>query len=68
MTTKQVRNLRPGDIVLFKNKESRLITSIDYHPFRVNPYSIRTTDLKNDNPRIDTFIGIDRVIVWVGRK
>lgn len=68
MATKQVRNLRPGDIILHKNKESRLITSIDYTPFRVNPYSIRTTDLKNDNPRTDTFIGIDRVIVWTGRK
>lgn len=68
MATKQVRNLRPGDIILYKNKESRLITSIDYNPFRVNPYSIRTTDLKNDNPRTDTFIGIDRVIIWTGRK
>lgn len=68
MSTEQVRNLRPGDIILHKNKESRLITSIDYTPFRVNPYSIRTTDLKNDNPRTDTFTGIDRVIVWTGRK
>lgn len=68
MTTKQVRNLRPGDTLLIKNKESRLITGIDYHPFRVNPYSIHTTDLKNDNPRTDTFIGIDRVIIRTGRK
>lgn len=68
MTTKQVRNLRPGDIILIKNKESRLVTGIDYSPFRVNPYSIRTTDLKNDNPRTDAFIGIDRVIVWTDLK
>lgn len=68
MTTEQVRNLRPGDIILHKNEESRLITSIDYTPFKVNPYSLRTTDLKNGTPRTDTFNGIDRVIVWTGRK
>ena len=28
--TKQARNCRVGDILLFKNKESRLITRIDY--------------------------------------
>lgn len=68
MTTEQVRNLRPGDIILHKNKESRLITGIDYTPFKINPYSVHTTDLKNDDPRTDTFIGIDRVIIWTGRK
>lgn len=63
MTTKQVRDLRPGDIVLFKNKEARRVADLDYFPFRVNPYSVRTTALEGGKTRTDTFIGIDRVIV-----
>ena len=58
MTTKQVRDLRTGDIIRFKDKESRLITRINY-----NPYSIRTIDLSGAHERTDTYIGIDKVII-----
>lgn len=62
MTTKQVRNLRSGDIILL-GKEARRVTGLDFKPFRVSPYHLRTTDLGGGTPRTDTFIGIDRVIV-----
>ena len=39
---KQVRDLRVGDILLFKNKESRIITRIENNPHKREPY---TTDL-----------------------
>lgn len=64
MPTKQARDCRVGDIHLFKNKESRLITHIDYNPHRREPYAIHTTDLANEKPRLDTYDPSDRVIYW----
>lgn len=61
---KQVRDLRVGDILLFKNKESRIITRIDYDPHMREPYAVHTTDLANENPRLDTYDAFDRVIYW----
>lgn len=58
---KQVRDLRVGDILLFKNKESRLITNIDH---RGEAYLLRTTDLANEKPRLDTYDALDHVIYW----
>lgn len=40
MATKQARNCRVGDIILFKNKESRLITRIENDPHKREPYKI----------------------------
>lgn len=64
MPTKHARDCRVGDILLFKNKESRLITSIDYNPRKREPYAIHTTDLANEKPRLDTYDALDKVIYW----
>lgn len=64
MPTKQARNLRVGDILLFKNKESRIITSIDYDPHKREPYTVRSTDLAGENPRHLTYAALDHVIYW----
>lgn len=58
---KQVRDLRVGDILLFKNKESRIITNIDH---RGKAYLLRTTDLANEKPCLDTYDASDPVKVW----
>lgn len=58
---KQVRDLRVGDILLYKNKESRIITNIDH---RGKAYLLRTTDLANEKPRLDTYDASDPVKVW----
>lgn len=58
---KQVRDLRVGDILLFKNKESRIVTDIDH---RGKAYLLRTTDLANEKPRLDTYDASDPVKVW----
>jgi hypothetical protein len=52
MTTKQARDCRIGDILLFKNEESRMITDIDR---RGKAYLSRTTDLAGENPCFDTY-------------
>lgn len=57
MTTKQARNCRVGDIILFKNKESRLITRIEN-----DPHKIYTTDLGGENPHCNAYAADDRVI------
>lgn len=64
MTTKQAHNCRVGDILLFKNKESRLITQIEYNPHKVEAYLFRTTDLAGENPRSLTYAALDHVIYW----
>lgn len=64
MPTKQARNCHVGDILLFKNKESRLITRIDYNSHKRESYAVHTTDLANENPRLDTYDAFDRVIYW----
>lgn len=61
MATKQVRDCRVGDILLYKNEESRMITDIDH---RGKTYRIRTTDLAGENPRFDTYDASDAVNVW----
>lgn len=58
---KQVRDLRVGDILLLKNKESRIITNIDH---RGKAYLLRTTNLANEKPRLDTYDASDPVKVW----
>ena len=58
---KQVCNCRVGDIILYKNEESRIITDIDH---RGKAYLIRTTDLAGENSRFDTYDAPDEVKVW----
>lgn len=58
---KQVRDLRVGDILLYKNEESRMITDIDH---RGKAYLVRTTTLAGENPRFDTYDASDPVNVW----
>lgn len=64
MPTKHACDCRVGDILLFKNKESRLITRIDYNSHKRESYAVHTTDLANENPRLDTYDAFDRVIYW----
>ena len=61
MSTKQACNCRVGDILLYKNEESQIITDIDH---RGKAYLIRTTDLAGENPRFDTYDAPDEVKVW----
>ncbi len=58
---KQVRDLRVGDILLYKNEESRIITDIDH---RGKAYLLRTTTLSGENSRFDTYDAPDEVNVW----
>ena len=62
MLTKQARNCPVGDILLFKNKESRLITQIEYNPHKGEAYLFHTTDLAGENPRPFTYAALDHVI------
>ena len=64
MPTKQARNCRVGDILLFKNKESRLITRIEHDPHNKEPYLLHTTDLSGENLRRNTYAAHDLVIYW----
>lgn len=64
MPTKQARNCHVGDILLFKNRESRLITHIEHDPHKKEPYLLHTTDLSGENPRFDTYNASDLVKVW----
>lgn len=64
MPTKQARNCRVGDILLFKNRESRLITRIEHDPHKKEPYLLHTTDLAGENPRFDTYNASDLVKIW----
>ena len=59
--TEQARDCRIGDILLYKNEESRMITDIDH---RGKVYLIRTTDLAGENPRFDTHDASDEVKAW----
>ncbi len=61
MPTKPVRDLRVGDILLYKNEESRIITDIDH---RGKAYLLRTTTLSGENSRFDTYDAPDEVNVW----
>lgn len=64
MPTKQARNCRVGDILLFKNKGSRLITRIDYDSHKRESYAVHTTDLAGENPRFDTYNASNPLKVW----
>ncbi len=64
MPTKQACNCRVGDILLYKNKESRLITRIDYNSHKRESYTVHTTDLAGENPCFDTYDSSDPVNVW----
>lgn len=61
MLVKQVRDCRVGDILLYKNEESRMITDIDH---RRKAYLIRTTDLAGEKPRFDTYDASDEINTW----
>lgn len=62
MSTKQAHDCHVGDILLFKNKESRLITRIEYNPHKREPYKFHTTDLAGENPHRNTYAALDLVI------
>lgn len=64
MPVKQARNCHVGDIFLFKNKESRLITQIEYNPHKGEAYLFHTTDLAGENLRSFTYASHDLVIYW----
>lgn len=64
MPTKQARDCRVGDILLFKNKESRLITRIDYDAHKSEAYLFHTTDLAGENPWLLTYAALDHIIYW----
>nr|DAX77078.1 MAG TPA: hypothetical protein [Caudoviricetes sp.] len=57
----QARNLHVGDILLYKNKESRIITDITHEGV---VWTFRTTDLAGENPRFDTYNASDPLKVW----
>lgn len=61
MPVKQVHGCRIGDILLYKNEESRMITDIDH---RGKAYLVRTTDLAGENSRFDTYDASDEINVW----
>lgn len=61
MPTKQVCNCRVGDILLYKNKESRIINDIAHAGLA---WTLHTTDLAGENPRFDTYNALDEVNVW----
>ena len=61
---KQIRNCRVGDIIRFKNKESRLITRIDYNSHKSEPYAIRAVDLRDEcRTHLNTYAALDPVII-----
>ena len=64
MPTKQARNCRVGDIILYKNEASRIITQIDYNSHKRESYAVHTTDLAGENSRFDTYDAPDEVNVW----
>lgn len=64
MPTKQAHDCHVGDILLFKNKESRLITQIEHDPHKKEPYKFHTTDLAGENPWSLTYAALDHIIYW----
>nr|DAK80765.1 MAG TPA: RapA N-terminal Tudor like domain [Caudoviricetes sp.] len=57
---KQTRDCRVGDILLYKNGESRIITDINH---RGKAYLICTTTLAGENSRFDTYDASDEINV-----
>lgn len=60
MPVEQARDCHIGDIILYKDEESRMITDIDH---RRKAYLFRTTDLAGENTRFDTHDAPDEVKV-----
>lgn len=58
---KQARDCRVGDILLYRNEESRIITNITHVGAA---WTFRTTDLAGENPRFDTYNASNPVKVW----
>ena len=58
MPTEQARNCRIGDLLLYRNEESRIITDIDH---KGKAHLIRTTDLAGVLPRFDTYDASDEI-------
>lgn len=58
---KQARDCHIGDIILYKNEASRIITDIDR---RGEDYLFCTTDLAGENFRCDIYDALDEVNVW----
>lgn len=58
---KQACNCRVGDILLYENEASRIITDITHDE---ETWVFRTTDLAGENPRFDTYDASDEVKVW----
>lgn len=65
MPIKQARNCRVGDLLLYKNEESRIITDIKHVEAT---YFFRTTTLSGENARFDTYDAPDEVNVWGTQK
>lgn len=61
MITRQARDLRVGDILLYKNKESRIITDIVHAGAS---WTLHTNDLAGENPRFDTYNASSPIKVW----
>lgn len=59
--TKQARDCRVGDILLYKNEESRIITVIDHEG---EIWTLRTTTLAGENLRFDTYNASNPLKVW----
>lgn len=60
--TKQAHDCRVGDILLYKNEESRMITAIRIDR-KEGVRMLRTTTLAGENPRFDTHDASDEVTV-----
>lgn len=59
--TKQACDCRVGDILLYKNEESRIITGITHDE---ETWAFRTTDLAGENPCLDTYDASNLLKVW----
>ena len=57
----QARNLRVGDILLYKNEESRIITDITHVGAA---WTLHTTDLAGESPRFDIYDASNPLKVW----
>ena len=61
MSTKQARDCRVGDILLFQGEESRIITDITHVGAA---WTLHTTDLAVENLRFDTYNASNPLKVW----
>lgn len=61
MLVKQARNCRVGDILLFKNEGSRIITAIAHDE---KTLVFRTADLAGENSRFNPYNALSLLKVW----